>query len=198
MSTALPASVTAIAGLAQRGLAHRDQLRHLQEQEPEVYAAGADHGLPVGAVRECLISGREMACSSSLELNRAGSPRVGPFAELFPLAAERFADSPPAIRKKFPAIRSGFPAHQAQGICRKPLRQLQKVECEWFGRGSNRKTIPAIFPAGRETRLACLRLLHTLYATRAHHSAGASAGPLTPPRSRRCSRSSSRYTTGVV
>jgi hypothetical protein len=45
----------------------------------------------------------------------------------------------PAVRKKFPDIRSGFPAHRAQGNCRKPLLQLHNTERESSRRRQNRK-----------------------------------------------------------
>ncbi len=44
----------------QRRVAHRDQLRDLQEEEAQVDAAGADDRFPIGAVRHRLIPGREV------------------------------------------------------------------------------------------------------------------------------------------
>jgi hypothetical protein len=53
-----------------------------------------------------------------------------------------------AVGKKFPAIRSGFPAGRAQGIRHKPLQQLHKAICESPGRVATCKN-PCNIPCGQ-------------------------------------------------
>ena len=64
------------------------------------------------------------------------------------------------LEKKFPVIRSGFPARRAQGICRKRLRQIRKTARESSGWAVISKTsLQNSLPAANRS----LRLFHRGY-----------------------------------